>query len=89
MNRWAMYREHLARLIRELGNSEEDLEIEIRRCREDLRNADDAWGIKRDESRDENKDPLIDDEERVKIKSYNSSELETWEQRGEVPTGRK
>ena len=87
MGRWEMYREHLTRFMGELGNSEEDVEIDIRRCRGDLSNVYDGCEIKRDDSRDYNKDPSIDDEEWVKIKNYNTIELETWGHRNEFPTG--
>ena len=43
----------------------------------------------RDALRGGNKEPLIDDEEWIKIKNFNANELETWDQRNEISTGRK
>ena len=86
---WAMYREHLVRLIGELGDLEYDVESAMWRLQRDLEDADSERAIKRGESIDENKAPLIDDEEWIKIKYYNTGELETWDQRNALPTGRK
>ena len=45
-------------------------------------------GRERDESRDGN-EPMLDGEEWIKIHNYNTIELETWDQRNAMTTGRK
>ena len=45
--------------------------------------------IKMGETRDETEEPLIEDGEWGKIKNYNAIDLETWDQRDELPAGRK
>ena len=49
-----------------------DSEGDLGKRREDLKDVDAEWGVKRDESRDGNKSALIYDEEWLKIKSYNT-----------------
>ena len=47
-----------------IGNFEEDVGIDARRCRGDLGNVDSECGIKRDELGDDDKELLIDDDGR-------------------------
>ena len=62
--------------------------MDISRRRRDLDDMDKECEIKRDETRDEEKEPLIDDEEWIKIKNYDSRRLETWGQWEGLTPGR-
>ena len=54
---------------------------------EDLKAVDKEWWIKRDETRDETKEPLVVEDEWVKIKSYDSRRLETRDRWGNLTPG--
>ena len=85
-----MYRESLKRLIGEISSFEYDAEIDLERRQRDREDVDSERRVQRGESRGGNKGPSVDDDGWVKIKNYNASELEKWDQRGErVSTGRK
>ena len=48
-----------------------------------------VYGIKGGETRNETKEPLIDDEGWEIVRNYNASDLETRDQRADMSKGRK
>ena len=59
------------------------------RRRRELADLYSVWGIKRDETSDEARNPAIDDKEFIKTRNYDTCKLETWGRWSDHSTGLK
>ena len=71
MDREEMLRQHCARVMGDVEGFEGAGHPFLKECKKELGKLDNVWGVKRDESRGGNKEPLLNQGEWAQLMSHN------------------